>query len=173
MQEGRFREDLYYRLYVIPLHLPPLRERGEDVIEIAYSLLGYMSHEEGKSFIRFSQEVIDRFNSYEWPGNVRQLQNVLRNIVVLNNGKEITLDMLPPPLNQPVVRQSASKFIEPDILTVSDIMPLWMTEKMAIEQAIQACDGNIPRAAGYLDVSPSTIYRKLQAWNSRDEKQNV
>ncbi len=63
-------------------------------------------------------------------GNVRQLQNVLRNIVVLNNGKEITLDMLPPPLNQPVVRQSASKFIEPDILTVSDIMPLWMTEKM-------------------------------------------
>ncbi|MDW2194506.1 sigma 54-interacting transcriptional regulator, partial [Vibrio sp. 1641] len=99
VQEGRFREDLYYRLYVIPLHLPPLRERGEDVIEIAYSLLGYMSHEEGKNFVRFSQEVIDRFNSYEWPGNVRQLQNVLRNIVVLNNGKEITLDMLPPPLN--------------------------------------------------------------------------
>ncbi len=102
VQEGRFREDLYYRLYVIPLHLPPLRERGEDVIEIAYSLLGYMSHEEGKNFVRFSQEVIDRFNSYEWPGNVRQLQNVLRNIVVLNNGKEITLDMLPPPLNQPL-----------------------------------------------------------------------
>lgn len=66
VQEGRFREDLYYRLYVIPLHLPPLRERGEDVIEIAYSLLGYMSHEEGKNFVRFSQEVIDRFNSYEW-----------------------------------------------------------------------------------------------------------
>ncbi|MEF1306691.1 helix-turn-helix domain-containing protein, partial [Vibrio owensii] len=81
--------------------------------------------------------------------------------------------MLPPPLNQPVVRQSISKFIEPEIMTVSDIMPLWMTEKMAIEQAIQACDGNIPRAAGYLDVSPSTIYRKLQAWNSKDEKQNV
>ncbi|MEF1216044.1 sigma 54-interacting transcriptional regulator, partial [Vibrio alginolyticus] len=62
VQEGRFREDLYYRLYVIPLHLPPLRERGEDVIEIAYSLLGYMSHEEGKSFIRFAPDVIERFN---------------------------------------------------------------------------------------------------------------
>ncbi|HCH5856677.1 TPA: sigma-54-dependent Fis family transcriptional regulator [Vibrio parahaemolyticus] len=157
VQEGRFREDLYYRLYVIPLHLPPLRERGEDVIEIAYSLLGYMSHEEGKNFVRFSQEVIDRFNSYEWPGNVRQLQNVLRNIVVLNNGKEITLDMLPPPLNQPLDRPSVSKLIEPKAMTVSEIMPLWMTEKMAIEQAIEACDGNIPRAAGYLDVSPSTI----------------
>ena len=124
-----------------------------------------MSHEEGKSFIRFAQDVIERFNSYEWPGNVRQLQNVLRNIVVLNNGKEITLDMLPPPLNHPVVRQSVAKFIEPNVIMVSDITPLWVTEKMAIEQAIEACDGNIPRAAGYLDVSPSTIYRKLQAWN--------
>ncbi|EJK2115409.1 sigma-54-dependent Fis family transcriptional regulator [Vibrio navarrensis] len=169
VQEGRFREDLYYRLYVIPLHLPPLRERGEDVIEIAYSLLGYMSHEEGKNFVRFSPQVIDRFNEYEWPGNVRQLQNVLRNIVVLNNGKEITLDMLPPPLNQPLTRSENRLFKELEPVSVTDIYPLWMTEKMAIEQAIKACDGNIPRAAGYLDVSPSTIYRKLQTWNSKEE----
>ncbi|MBE4588131.1 quorum-sensing sigma-54 dependent transcriptional regulator LuxO [Vibrio navarrensis] len=169
VQEGRFREDLYYRLYVIPLHLPPLRERGEDVIEIAYSLLGYMSHEEGKNFVRFSPQVIDRFNEYEWPGNVRQLQNVLRNIVVLNNGKEITLDMLPPPLNQPLARSENRLFKELEPVSVTDIYPLWMTEKMAIEQAIKACDGNIPRAAGYLDVSPSTIYRKLQTWNSKEE----
>lgn len=66
VQEGRFREDLYYRLYVIPLHLPPLRDRGEDVVEIAYSLLGYMSHEEGKGFVRFSQQVVDKFIEYEW-----------------------------------------------------------------------------------------------------------
>jgi two-component system repressor protein LuxO len=169
VQEGRFREDLYYRLYVIPLHLPPLRERGEDVIEIAYSLLSYMSHEEGKNFVRFSPQVIDRFNEYEWPGNVRQLQNVLRNIVVLNNGKEITLEMLPPPLNQPLARSENRLFKELEPVSVTDIYPLWMTEKMAIEQAIKACDGNIPRAAGYLDVSPSTIYRKLQTWNSKEE----
>ncbi|MGR5235694.1 quorum-sensing sigma-54 dependent transcriptional regulator LuxO [Vibrio alfacsensis] len=173
VQEGRFREDLYYRLYVIPLHLPPLRERGEDVIEIAYSLLGYMSHEEGKDFVRFSPDVIKIFNSYEWPGNVRQLQNVLRNIVVLNNGKDITLEMLPPPLNQPFMRQAMVSATQPKAMTVSDIIPLWMSEKRVIEQAIQACGGNIPRAAGYLDVSPSTIYRKLQAWNSKEEKQNV
>ncbi|EJN6826907.1 AAA family ATPase [Vibrio cidicii] len=169
VQEGRFREDLYYRLYVIPLHLPPLRERGEDVIEIAYSLLGYMSHEEGKNFVRFSPQVLERFNEYEWPGNVRQLQNVLRNIVVLNNGKEITLEMLPPPLNQPLARSENRLFKELEPVSVTDIYPLWMTEKMAIEQAIKACDGNIPRAAGYLDVSPSTIYRKLQTWNGKEE----
>lgn len=167
VQEGRFREDLYYRLYVIPLHLPPLRERGEDVIEIAYSLLGFMSKEEGKDFIRLSPEVVDCFAKYEWPGNVRQLQNVLRNVVVLNNGKEIRLDMLPPPLDQPMSENVTLTTQEKDVVTVHDIFPLWVTEKRAIEQAIKACEGNIPKAAGYLDVSPSTIYRKLQAWNDK------
>ncbi|MEZ9231929.1 quorum-sensing sigma-54 dependent transcriptional regulator LuxO [Vibrio amylolyticus] len=166
VQEGRFREDLYYRLYVIPLHLPPLRERGEDVIEIAYSLLGYMSNEEGKGFVRLSPEVVECFNRFEWPGNVRQLQNVLRNVVVLNNGKEITLNMLPPPLNAPMDNQIRIQANTKDTLSVHDIFPLWVTEKTAIEQAIEACEGNIPKAAGYLDVSPSTLYRKLQVWNA-------
>ncbi len=170
VQEGRFREDLYYRLYVIPLHLPPLRERGEDVTEIAYSLLGFMSKEEGKDFVRLSPEVVERFIHYEWPGNVRQLQNVLRNVVVLNNGKEITLDMLPPPLNKPHEREVRIPALEKDTFSVHDIFPLWMTEKHAIEQAIKACEGNIPKAASYLDVSPSTIYRKLQAWNIKEKQ---
>lgn len=173
VQEGRFREDLYYRLYVIPLHLPPLRERGEDVIEIAYSLLGFMSKEEGKGFVRMASEVVERFKQYEWPGNVRQLQNVLRNVVVLNEGREILLPMLPPPLNQPVEPQpvtSGNSMMDMP-LSVSDIHPLWLTEKLAIERAIEACDGNIPRAAGYLDVSPSTLYRKLQTWNSQKVKE--
>ncbi|OEE71565.1 quorum-sensing sigma-54 dependent transcriptional regulator LuxO [Vibrio genomosp. F6] len=170
VQEGRFREDLYYRLYVIPLHLPPLRERGEDVIEIAYSLLGFMSFEEGKGFVRFAPEVLDRFNQYEWPGNVRQLQNVLRNVVVLNHGKEITLNMLPPPLNRPIENQMSLEKKRREEISVQDIFPLWLTEKTAIEQAIKACDGNIPRAAGYLDVSPSTLYRKLQNWNNKEQQ---
>ncbi|KHT45731.1 quorum-sensing sigma-54 dependent transcriptional regulator LuxO [Vibrio sinaloensis] len=168
VEEGRFREDLYYRLYVIPLHLPPLRERGDDIIEIAYSLLGFMSKEEGKDFVRLSPQVVERFASYEWPGNVRQLQNVLRNVVVLNNGKEIDLSMLPPPLNKPTENQIRVDLPVSDEFSVQDIFPLWLTEKRAIEQAIKACDGNIPKAAGYLDVSPSTIYRKLQSWNLKE-----
>jgi two-component system repressor protein LuxO len=148
--------------------LPPLRERGDDIIEIAYSLLGFMSKEEGKDFIRLSPQVVDRFASYEWPGNVRQLQNVLRNVVVLNNGKEIDLPMLPPPLNKPTENHIRIELPENDEPSVQDIFPLWVTEKRAIELAIKACDGNIPKAAGYLDVSPSTIYRKLQAWNVKE-----
>ncbi|WP_117233326.1 quorum-sensing sigma-54 dependent transcriptional regulator LuxO [Vibrio maerlii] len=173
VQNGRFREDLYYRLYVIPLHLPPLRERGEDVIEIAYSLLGFMSVEEGKDFVRLSPEVTRIFSQYEWPGNVRQLQNVLRNVVVLNQGKEIQVGMLPPPLNNPeILQQAKQQAVKGDIssLTESDILPLWISEKTTIEQAIDICDGNIPKAARLLDVSPSTIYRKLQAWEKREKE---
>lgn len=135
VQEGRFREDLYYRLYVIPLHLPPLRARGDDVIEIAYSLLGFMSKEEGKDFVRLSAEVVERFRQYEWPGNVRQLQNVLRNVVVLNEGREITLDMLPPPLNQmsaPINR--ALPLAHENKVSVHEIFPLWMTENKPLNK---------------------------------------
>jgi two-component system repressor protein LuxO len=175
VQEGRFREDLYYRLYVIPLHLPPLRERGEDVVEIAYSLLGFMSMEEGKEFARFSPDVVQRFVGYEWPGNVRQLQNVLRNAVVLNHGKEITLDMLPPPLNKTSTKlalaglEQGSDVVE-QAMSPEQVLPLWLVEKQAIENAIDAFDGNIPKAANALVVSPSTIYRKIQGWNQKNEQ---
>ncbi len=181
VQKGRFREDLYYRLYVIPLHLPPLRERGEDVVEIAHSLLGYMSLEEGKSFTRFAPDVVEQFITYDWPGNVRQLQNVIRNAVVLNYGKEITLPMLPPPLNE-INAKAALKETEQQIndkldlndsderLSPNNIVPLWQAEKKIIEQAIDAYEGNISKAAHALEVSPSTLYRKKQAWIEQEGK---
>ncbi len=187
--KGNFREDLYYRLHVIPLNLPPLRERGDDVIEIAQSLLMMFAMEEGKDFKSFNLEVTSRFISYDWPGNVRQLQNVIRNIVVLHNGIEVTESMLPPPLSNisgakiasnpikptnPVVVSLSEEKIEKKSSKISnsmptskmDIEPLWVVEKRAIQFAIDICDGNIPQAAGLLEVSPSTIYRKLQSWKA-------
>ncbi len=125
-----------------------------------------MSVEEGKAFVRFAQEVLDRFNQYEWPGNVRQLQNVLRNVVVLNNGKEITLNMLPPPLNQPIENSLRLKEKQNEDITVKDIFPLWITEKTAIEQAIKRVMATSLERQVF-DVSPSTIYRKLQTWNAK------
>nr|WP_086939627.1 quorum-sensing sigma-54 dependent transcriptional regulator LuxO [Thaumasiovibrio occultus] len=181
VKEGRFREDLYYRLHVIPIKLPPLNERGDDVLDIAQSLLAHMAVEENKPFSRFDKQVENIFLQYAWPGNVRQLQNVIRNIVVLNKAEVVSVDMLPPPLNEfsganfalhnhidPVSQQQGD--IEPPSEPIavsaskSTIQPLWLVEKQAIEAAIAACDGNIPRAAGLLEVSPSTIYRKLQTW---------
>ena len=102
---GRLREDLYYRLHVIPIHMPPLHDRGDDVIEIAEHMLAAAALEEGKSFARLSEEVKIAFRTYNWPGNVRQLRNVIRNVVVMHEGDTVAFDMLPPPLDRIVVRQ--------------------------------------------------------------------
>lgn len=171
--DGRFREDLYYRLHVIPIHLPPLRDRLDDILLLANHFLRKFAAEEHKAFRELSPEVESIFLEYEWPGNIRQLQNVIRNVVVLFDAEQVILGMLPPPLNvihshgraravpgastQPSHQQSSADPI---------IRPLHVVEKEAIEQAIEHCEGNIPRAAAMLEVSPSTIYRKRQVWQS-------
>ncbi|RKF18780.1 sigma-54-dependent Fis family transcriptional regulator [Alginatibacterium sediminis] len=177
VKAGRFREDLYYRLYVVPLHLSPLRDRGRDIITIALRFLQHFAKEENKQFRRFSNLTATVMSNYNWPGNVRELQNVIRNVCVLHDGIEVLAAQLPFPLSQHVPEGSVEK-IEPQVaqlstdeLSVSEesaseytIQPLWLTEKQVIEQAIEHCDGNIPKASELLEVSPSTIYRKKQAW---------
>ena len=167
VNKGEFREDLYYRLNVITISLPPLRDRGSDVILIAQHFLKRLSHQENKSFKRFSQEAEKLIGEFRWPGNVRQLENVIHSIVAMNNGEEVTAAMLlkpikddlnpksepPPPLREHQPNHQATP-----------ILPLWQVEKNAIEQAINHCDGNIPKAAVMLEINPSTIYRKLQSW---------
>lgn len=170
---GRFREDLYYRLHVVPLCLPPLRERGDDIIAIAMHFLRTYANEEDKGFTTFAPEVEVILRRYTWPGNVRQLQNVIRNIVVLHNDQMVTLAHLPPPLNTSLNEEEISQLIRPyqqkedrERNLNSPIIPLVNVEREAIEQAIEICGGNIPKAAALLEVSPSTIYRKKQAWES-------
>jgi len=99
VQAGRFREDLYYRLYVVPLELPPLRERGTDVLLIARQFLAQFSKEEHRKFKGFTPEAEQALMAYHWPGNVRQLQNAIRNVVVLNaDAERVDVAMLPPPV---------------------------------------------------------------------------
>ncbi|MCW8915023.1 MAG: sigma-54 dependent transcriptional regulator [Magnetovibrio sp.] len=189
--EGRFREDLFYRLHVIPLHMPDLKERDEDVLSIAEKLLADYTNEEGKAFTGFDDYVRGVFSSYSWPGNVRQLQNVIRNIVVLNEGDRVTRDMLPAPLDTmadnitplPVnstegpVLEALSKPVVSSGADVSsslmpsdkgNIRPLDEMERDIIEHAILLCDGNVPQAASHLGISASTIYRKRQAWEDAE-----
>jgi DNA-binding NtrC family response regulator len=171
---GKFREDLYYRLHVIPVHLPPLRDRDQDILELANHFLKKFSVEEKKDFQNFSPEVEVILASYQWPGNVRQLQNVIRNIVVLHNHQEVTKEQLPPPIDTALSDiEVASRTQEIKRLTQPSedhhsvtIKPLADTEREAIERAIELCDGNVPQAAALLEVSPSTIYRKKQGWES-------
>lgn len=175
VQEKRFREDLYYRLHVIPILLPPLRERGDDILLIARDFLSKYAKEENKSFTSFTVEAETILLNYDWPGNIRQLQNIVRNVVVLNDGKRVTPNMLPEPLDKLFkeykeykgeIGQSDSKLVD-STSTFSrrkNIHPLWQVEKEAIQHAIALCDGSISKAAGLLEVSPSTLYRKCQNW---------
>ncbi|SHH29256.1 sigma-54-dependent transcriptional regulator [Ferrimonas marina] len=170
VKAGRFREDLYYRLYVVPIHLPPLRERGQDVLAIATSLLQRFAKEEGKGFVRFAPAAAAAMMQHDWPGNVRELQNVVRTLCVLHEGEEVQPAQLPPMLQALVPENLAEmEWEEEAVPTVAEaprvkIQPLWKTEKEAIELAIEHCDGNIPQAAELLEVSPSTLYRKKQSW---------
>jgi two-component system repressor protein LuxO len=176
VEAGRFREDLYYRLHVVPLTLPPLRERAQDVVEIARHLLLQAAGEERKTFRGYAPEVEQMLKNYDWPGNVRQLQNIVRNIVVMHSGELVTPDMVPPPVGGRWARPHGFKRDDSVAAPVSvrtleqnlpSIRPLAEVERTAIEQAITLCDGNVPKAAALLGVSPSTLYRKKQAWESK------
>lgn len=157
---GRFREDLYYRLHVLPLHMPPLRARGDDVIDIAEILIRRYNAEEGKNFRGLSDQAAAALRAYGWPGNIRQLQNVIRNIVVMHEGDMIHRRMLPP-----LLQQTAEQTPE-QAAASAPIRPLAQVERETIEHAIHSCGGNIPRAAALLGISPSTIYRKKMSWDT-------
>lgn len=170
---GRLREDLYYRLHVVPLHIPPLRERGDDIMAIAREFLIDYAREEGKKFRSFATGVDVTLRRYSWPGNVRQLQNVIRNIVVLHDDETVRQCHLPPPLDSSVDGQYFATSGDTEnhrqseiIASPGSIKSLAAVEREAIEHAIEICDGNVPRAAGLLEVSPSTLYRKKQGWQS-------
>ena len=168
VRRGQFREDLYYRLYVIPIHMPPLRDRGEDVIEIAEAALQRFAAEEGRQFEALSPEVRSLFRSLEWPGNVRQVLNVMRNVAVLYDGSEVLRHMLPDDIALPPV-PSTAPMVQPPAQTNATLegllgLPLAEVERRIIEATIEAHAGSVPRAARVLEVSPSTLYRKLEGW---------
>jgi len=95
VQSGEFREDLFYRLQVVTIHLPPLRERKEDLLDLVRSLLDKINQELGRSVEQISVEILDCFHQYDWPGNVRELENLLTKLVALSSNDSITPDLLP------------------------------------------------------------------------------
>jgi len=169
VRRGQFREDLYYRLFVIPIHMPPLRDRAEDVIEIAETALQRFAAEEGRSFTALAPDVRQLFRDMPWPGNVRQVLNVMRNVAVLYDGDVVQRHMLPDDIAhqpQPMDAPSAAPEPAPVTLALDGLLgrPLAEVEREIIEATIAMHAGSVPRAARVLDVSPSTLYRKLDLW---------
>jgi DNA-binding NtrC family response regulator len=176
VRQGRFREDLFYRLHVVPIHMPPLHDRAEDIIAIAEASLERFAAEEGRNFTGISTEVADLFRRLPWPGNVRQLLNVIRHAVVLYDGPLLTREMLPGDLQYaagPLGRRAgaAPEAVSPPAGPTPETLigkTLAEIERIVIEETIARHGGSVPRAARVLDVSPSTIYRKREAW-ARDQ----
>jgi two-component system repressor protein LuxO len=167
VKAGRFREDLYYRLHVVPIALPPLRERGEDIVMLAERFLARFAAEEGKRFTAIGADARAALLAHPWPGNVRELENAIRTAVVLNDAETLEAPMLPAQLRAAragparLVAQSdtqATPHPRAGIRTLAEI------EREAIEAAIVAFGGNVAQAAAALGVSPSTLYRKRMGW---------
>lgn len=186
---GRFREDLYYRLFVLPVEVPPLRDRGADILEIAESLLQQFSREEGKSFSGFSSEAKRALMAAKWPGNVRELRNVVRQAVVMEDGGHIGLEALmlpsgpvspapeiptrmlvtPTSAREPASSPNDDMDVSPSVQTAAQALcrlPMDEIERLIIDAAIEQF-GSAPKAARSLRVSPSTIYRKKESWDAR------
>lgn len=174
--EGRFREDLFYRLSVVPLHMPPLRERNGDVRELAEAFLQRFAREEGKTFDRMGSNHLLALEQYNWPGNVRELQNVMRRAAVLNSGPELPLSafplasqvavspssIMPATTVVPTASQGQADIL--DLINAIKGLTLDELERIAVEAAIDNAGGSLPSAARALGVSPSTLYRKRERW---------
>jgi transcriptional regulator with PAS, ATPase and Fis domain len=153
VKTGEFREDLYYRLNVIPLTIPPLRERLEDVPILVQFYLDYYSTVTDRSVSGISQETIDILANYPWPGNVRELGNVVEYCVTMVAGGEITADILP---------QRIKTVLNPESQNTS--LNLKMMEREAIMKALTLVDseGHKDDAAKLLGISRATLYRKIK-----------
>ena len=179
---GRFREDLYYRLSVFPIQLPPLRDRVGDVALLASHFAAKLGTEEGKTIRGFSGEAIDTLEAYDFPGNVRELENIISHAVVVASGERIELNDLPPHVRQrrPVtgqfraVTRPAGPFDLRRTLQVAfpaeDTVPtLAELEREMFRHVYELCGKNIRRAAMRLDVSRPRVYRRLDEIRAAEE----
>lgn len=168
VKAGRLREDLYYRLHVLQIRLPPLREILDDIPHITSAVLDRLAAETGRPFDGLTYDAEAQLLSYDWPGNVRQLQSVLRWVTAMTVGSEISADVVMKAIAQFDGRSEVASPAETDFVDsgarTSGVKPLWLVEKEVIQHAIDVSGGNINRAAALLEVAPSTIYRKVQGW---------
>jgi two-component system response regulator HydG len=157
---GSFRQDLYYRLKVVALHVPPLRERREDVLPLARVLLASAALRMKRDITGLSPGAADQLLRYTWPGNVRELENAMERAVALARGSRVELEDLPEDVRQAFPRALATK---------GAVRPLEDIEKEYILAALEANDGNQTQTAEQLEIGSATLYRKLKRYREDAE----
>jgi DNA-binding NtrC family response regulator len=151
---ARFRQDLYYRLRVVEVAIPPLRERREDILPLARSFLATSAARTEQKISGFTPAAAHQMLRYAWPGNVRELQNAVERAVVLARRSRIDVDDLPPEVSLAV----------PDAVVSTDVRPLADVERDYIKSVLRAVDGNRTQAAAKLGIGAATLYRKLKQY---------
>jgi DNA-binding NtrC family response regulator len=186
IDEGRFREDLYYRLNVIPIDLPPLRDRKDDIRLLVDFFAKKYSEENGRDVPQVDEDVIDVLQTYSWPGNVRELQNYIERAIVLATGPKLTLDLFPPHVcGLAPIRVGRAKTRDLGSLC-SDLVARGMTEagdlaedlhnrvvslveKELIAQVLKTCQGTQTKAATRLGINRNTLHKKIEDYGLQSE----
>ena len=159
VDKGEFREDLYYRLNVIPIHIPSLKERREDIPLLVDYFIEKYSKQMGKPKMSISKSALEKMMNYEWRGNIRELQNIIERCVILSLGLEITVDILPNDIKNASYTMS-SNFILPE-----EGVSLEEVEKSLITQALERTGYNQTKAAKLLDITRHTLIYRLEKYD--------
>ncbi len=154
VRNGLFREDLYYRINVMPLTVPPLRVRGKDISLLAYFFVRTLGENMGKGWMKISPEAMICLLHASWPGNIRELKNIIERALIINDTREILPAHLPQEIRVPVPSSSS--------VTESEIRPLWQLEEEHIERALLVTANNHSKTASLLGISRSTLLAKLR-----------
>jgi DNA-binding NtrC family response regulator len=162
MQTGTFREDLFYRLNVVPLHLPPLRERGHDILLLAKYFLSQFSQAFGKSFTGIADNAEQMLLAYAWPGNVRELRNIIERICIMANGPLLEPAHLPPELHQAARCTTSTN----TLLDISEGLEntVAIFEKQLVIQALAQAEGNVVKASLLLKIPRGTLRYKMEKY---------
>lgn len=153
---GEFRDDLFHRINLLPINLPPLRERTEDIIPLAYYFMKEANNRANENW-EITDEAMAALSAYSWPGNIRELRNTIRRACILATDNQITSELLPfaPP-----------KVLPPRVAVASQPsqLPLWVIERDHIEKVLELVEGNKSRAAKILEIDRKTLYTKLERY---------
>ena len=166
VRNGEFREDLYYRLNVVTVDLPALRERGDDIVLLLQYFLNYFANENGFEEPLLEQDAVNILLKYSWPGNVRELRNFCENLVVLKRGSTITQYDLDPRFSHPVIDNQKDQEILDH--TSSNLLSVEENEKRLLRNALLQAHGNKTKAAELMGISRRTLHRKLVRWPDLD-----
>jgi DNA-binding NtrC family response regulator len=171
VEDGRFREDLYYRLHVINIFLPPLRQRKDDIPLLAQHFLEKYGNENGRAGIELAPDALDVMMDYDWPGNVRELENVIERAVVLSTRPRIDLDLIPDHIRSAPQFHIPKFAVPPEGISFKDVIT--NVEKRLIESTLEAAGGVQKRAAELLKIKPTTLNEMIKRYEIGTRRKKV